>query len=52
MSFICDGLDQLGDLLGHRMVDHVPEQVAELIETVAGEARADRSHGRPTLAAA
>jgi hypothetical protein len=35
------------------MVHHaVPQQVAEVIEAVAGEARAASSHSRPRLAAA
>ena len=37
---------------GHMVHHAVPGQVAEVIEAVAGEARADSSHGRPTLAAA
>jgi pimeloyl-ACP methyl ester carboxylesterase len=37
---------------GHMVHHAVPEQVAEVIEAVAGEARADSSRGRPTLAAA
>ena len=37
---------------GHMVHHAVPEQVAELIEAVAGEGRADSSHSRPALTVA